>query len=221
MQRVRSERAPEGRPLAACLVGLAALLLANAPEPAAGAAPVAELEGVRIGQAFADVDGRLDLRSSVPFQLNGAEHFILDTRLPLADRPRLDLERRGIRRMELRLRGGRVEWVRVEYAGRDTAMFDDVTADLRERYGDPARVQNAGPMQVGRARGVRLYLWLRIWTWNWEDRTLTVDGKHYGDDKVREQPRRHRYTYTLDAGPPPPTPESMVPIRKLPRGSRR
>ena len=42
-----------------------------------------------------------------------------------------------------------------------------------------------------------LGLWLMIWTWEADGRTLSVEGKHYGVDKVKEQAKSHEYVFTL------------------------
>lgn len=192
------------------------LALAGPAAAAAEGQPPAELEGIRIGEGFSSLDRKLDLRSLVPFRMGEAEQYIVDTRVPLAARPQEYLDGHGIRRLELRLRDGRAEWIRVAYRYRDEVLFDDMAAELTALHGVPDRVQTGGPMQVGRVGGIRLYLWLRIWSWEWDGVRLTVEGKHYGDDKIREKPLRHRYTWTLDAGPEPEEPENLVPIRKLP-----
>jgi hypothetical protein len=204
---------------------LAGILAATPSPPSPGdladGSPPMELEGIRIGESFQSVNSRLNLRAMVPFTMGDATKYIIDTRVILVPRPQAYLSERGIRRIELRLRNDKVEWIRVVYRGRDDLMFDAAGEALLGVHGEPTRVQNGGPMQVGRTKGVRLYLWLRLWTWKWDGVTLGVEGKHYGDDKVQERPKRHRYTYTLDAGPPPELPDNVVPIRQLPTAAVR
>jgi hypothetical protein len=87
--------------------------------------------------------------------------------------------------------------VRVGYAGRAELLFDDMAEELAGRFGEPTSVIQRGPMQVGRAHGIRLYFWLIIWTWEADGRILSVEGKHYGVDKVKEHPESHEYVFTL------------------------
>jgi hypothetical protein len=201
-------------PLAAVAL-VAALAVAGeepVPEPRAtvpdipgpGAPPPDDLIAIRIGEPYDALDGRLDLRTMVPLHEGDAVRYVLDPGMPVTRRARADLATHGVRRLDLRLRGGRVDRVRVEFDGRDAEMFDQVGEELRRRYGEPARVAGRGPMQVGRAHGVRLYYWIRVWTWDWPGRRLVVQGEHYGDDKRLEQPLRHTYTYTLEGGSFPP-----------------
>jgi hypothetical protein len=156
-----------------------------------------ELEGLRLGQAFEELDDRFGLRSLVPFELPPEQRYILEATHPLEDHARTDLLDRSIDRLELTLRDHSLIGIRVAYAGRAEVLFDDMDRQLRARFGEPASMIRRGPMSVGRYHRVRLYLWLSYWTWERPDETLTVEGKHYGVDKVKEGNEDHEYTFTL------------------------
>jgi hypothetical protein len=52
-------------------------------------------------------------------------------------------------------------------------------------------------MQIGRRHGIRLYLWLRVWVWEWADRSLTVEGRYYSVHE-EERPADHEYIFKLE-----------------------
>jgi hypothetical protein len=156
-----------------------------------------ELEGMRPGMGFGALDGRFRLQDLVPMRLGPERRYILEATRPLSGVAEKDLEARGIDRLELVFRDDRLTSVRVGYAGRAELLFDDMAEELTERFGEPSSVIRRGPMQVGRAHGIRLYLWLVIWTWESGERILSVEGKHYGVDKVKEHPESHEYVFTL------------------------
>ena len=155
------------------------------------------LEGVRLGQTRATLDRIFSLSSLVPFHKGTEKRYILDSKMPISDKVRRELDRIGAVRMEFRFRNQRLTSLRIEYGGRREIRFDEMEQKLLAIYGAPSRVQERGPLAVGRAHHVRLYLWFRIWSWEWPDRMLVVEGKHYGDHKLEELPLRHAYTYTL------------------------
>jgi hypothetical protein len=159
--------------------------------------PPDQLEGLHLGDTRSIVDRRFKLGSQVPFHEGEEERYILDTKLLLPNKVRREMENIAAVRMEFRFRHDRLTSVRVEYDAFRETRFDEMEEKLLAIYRTPSRVQERGPMSVGRAHGIRLYMWLRIWSWEWPDRMLVVEGKHYGDDKREEQPLRHAYTYTL------------------------
>jgi hypothetical protein len=181
---------------------------AEAPEVPAEAAAAAEdpapweLEGIRLGQTFKELDQRFHLRSLIPFELPPEQRYILEVTHPLSERARVDLLDRSVDRLELTFRDGRLIGVRVAYAGRAEILFDAMDGELRARFGEPASMVRRGPMSVGRFHRIRLYLWLSIWTWERPDETLSVEGKHYGVDKVKEGDEDHEYTFTLRVSRP-------------------
>ncbi len=156
-----------------------------------------ELEGMQPGMAFAQVNRRFRLGDLVPMLLGSERRYILEATRPLPRVAEEDLEARGIDRVELVFRDERLISVRVGYAGRAELLFDDMAEELTGRFGEPTSVIQRGPMSVGRAHGIRLYLWLIIWTWEADGRILSVEGKHYGVDKVQEHPEGHEYVFTL------------------------
>ena len=156
-----------------------------------------ELEGMRPGMRFHELDRRFRLQDLVPMQLPPERRYVLDATRPLPDPAQEDLEERGIAGLELVFRKDRLVSVRVAYAGRAEVMFDDMARELVTRYGQPSDNTRRGPLQVGRAHGIRLYLWLSIWTWERDGLELQVEGKHYGVDKVRENPESHKYAFML------------------------
>jgi len=161
--------------------------------------PPTELEGVRLGQPLAELEGRLELGTQPNFREGETVRHIFDVQQTISARVREDLMRRNVRRIWLESRRGRVTSVKVEYADRRETTFEEMERDLVARFGPALRSQTSGPMQVGRAKGVRLYLWLRIWTWEAGDRVFSVEGEHYGDDKHVERPTRHTFRYALAA----------------------
>jgi len=177
---------------AACLMLCWALFA-----PALAETPVWELEGVQPGMRFGELDGRYRLKDMVPMVLGPVRRYILEETRPLPRRAAEDLQARGIDRMELVFLDDRLTSVRVGYAGRADLLFDDMAEELTERFGEPTSVIRRGPMSVGRTHGIRLYLWLVIWNWEAGDRILSVEGKHYGVDKVKEHPESHEYVFTL------------------------
>jgi hypothetical protein len=156
-----------------------------------------ELEGMRPGMGFGEMNKRFRLQDLVPLVLGHQRRYILEATRPLPRVADEDLEARGIDRLELVFRDERLISVRVGYAGRAELLFDDMAEELTQRFGEPSSVIQRGPMQVGRAHGIRLYLWLIIWTWEAGERILNVEGKHYGVDKVKEHPESHEYVFTL------------------------
>lgn len=180
--------------LAPCLVLSAELASGEGPSDEGS---VWELEGMRPGMGFGELDRRFLLRDLVPMELGRERRYILEATRPLPRVAEEDLEARGIDRAELVFRDDRLTSVRVGYAGRAELLFDDMAAELTRRFGEPSSVIRRGPMQVGRAHGIRLYLWLTIWTWERGDTILGVEGKHYGVDKVKEHPDGHEYVFTL------------------------
>ena len=179
-------------------------LLAQGEVPAPPPPPVAipealpeELEGVRLGQPLLEIQGRLELSSQPTYREGETARHVFDVQQTISSRLRADLERRKISRLVLESRQGRVTSIRVEYSDRRETTFEEMERDLVARYGPAVRSQTSGPMQVGRAKGVRLYLWLRTWTWEADDRAFTVEGEHYGDDKYVERPTRHTFRYVL------------------------
>ncbi len=166
-------------------------------EPPTDDGRVWELEGMQPGMAFQEVSARFRLQDLVPLVLGHERRYILEATRPLPRVAELDLEARGIDRAELLFLDERLISVRVGYAGRAELLFDDMAKELTGRFGEPTSVIQRGPMQVGRAHGIRLYLWLIIWTWEADGRILSVEGKHYGVDKVKEHPDSHEYVFTL------------------------
>ncbi len=156
-----------------------------------------ELEGMCPGQTFSEIDRRFELRHQVPLQSPSELRYILEATRPLPGSVTKELTGNGIDRLELIFRADRLRSVRVAYAGRDEVLFEEMGAELEAEFGPPAKVVQRGPMSVGRSRGIRLYFWLSIWTWEFADTTLTVEGKHFGVDKVREHPDVHEYVFTL------------------------
>jgi hypothetical protein len=181
-------------------------LLAQEEVPAPAPAPAAvhedlprELEGVRLGQPLLEIQGRLELSTQPAYREGETARHVFDVQQTISSHVREDLERRRISRLVLESRQGRVTSIRVEYSDRRQTTFEEMERDLVARYGDAIRSQTSGPMQVGRAKGIRLYLWLRTWTWEADDRVFTVEGEHYGDDKYVERPTRHTFRYVLAA----------------------
>jgi hypothetical protein len=156
-----------------------------------------ELEGMRPGMSFRELDRRFRLQDLVPMQLPPERRYVLDATRPLPDPAQEELEQRGIAGLELVFREDRLVSVRVAYAGRAEVMFDDMAKELVRTYGSPSGNTRRGPLQVGRAHGIRLYLWLSIWTWERDGLELQVEGKHYGVDKVNENPDTHKYAFML------------------------
>ena len=183
------------RPARRWLVPLLAIGLAGA---APAQAPPTELEGIQLGAGFSTLDRRFELRDLVPFLEGKKRRYILDPDGLLSTDVEAEMERRAIRRMELVFDGNLVARVRAEYSDRQEVRFDEMEKRLEAEFGPPTRIQDTGPMQVGRAHGIRLFLWLRIWTWESDGRSLTIEGEHYGDDKKVEAPDRHTYTFTLE-----------------------
>jgi hypothetical protein len=158
-----------------------------------------ELEGVRLGQPLLELQGRFELGSQPAYREGETARHILDVQQTISSRVRDDLMRRNIRRLALESRQGRVTSIKVEYSDRRETTFAEIEADLTAKFGPALRTQTSGPMQVGRAKGIRLYLWLRTWTWEADDRVFSVEGEHYGDDKYVERPMRHTFRYALEA----------------------
>ena len=156
-----------------------------------------ELEAMQPGMGFAEMNARFRLDDLVPMLLGPERRYILEATRPLPRAVEEDLGARGIDRVELVFRDERLTSVRVGYAGRAELLFDDMAEELTGRFGEPTSVIQRGPMSVGRTHGIRLYLWLIIWTWEAGDRILSVEGKHYGVDKVKEHPKSHEYVFTL------------------------
>ncbi len=180
---------------------LPVLLLLLVPTAAPGAAesrnPSPEglqLEEIYLGQSFADVDRLLDIRSYTPLESDKGKHYTwvpprdphdrITFHDPVAGLPLhlqgnidTDLYRgRSLLKIDLVFRDKRVSEVRASYAS--AALFTRM--DLEERYGEPSSVVAPPPRIVplpGKAgeRG----LFLQIWTWQWDDVTLTVTGEHY------------------------------------------
>ena len=181
------------------VLSVAMLPSAAAPPREPGPVQSWELEGMRPGQTFSELDSRFELRHQVPFLFPPDRRYILEATRPLPGDVGNELKGRAIDRLELVFRADKLRSVRVGYAGRAEVLFEDMAGELEEEFGAPAEVIQRGPMSVGRAHGIRLYLWLSIWTWELADATLTVEGKHYGVDRVKELPNRHEYVFTLVA----------------------
>lgn len=156
-----------------------------------------ELEGMQPGMSFKEMRARFRLQDLVPLLLGHERRYILEVTRPLPRVAKEDLEARGIDRAELLFLDDRLISVRVGYAGRAELLFDDMAEELTGQFGEPTSVIQRGPMSVGRKYGIRLYLWLMIWTWEADGRILSVEGKHYGVDKVQEHPDTHEYVFTL------------------------
>lgn len=176
---------------------LLVLLLLLAPATALGGAesrnPSPEglqLEGIYLGQSYADVDRLLDLRNYTPLTSDKGKsytwvpprdiHGHLDpvAGLPLHLQGQIDTELylgRRLLKIDLVFRKKRVSEVRASYGS--AALFTRM--DLEERYGEPSSVVAPPPrfVQIG---GAKSSLFLQIWTWQWDDVTLTVTGEHYG-----------------------------------------
>ncbi len=176
---------------------LLVLLLFLAPAAAPGAAespnPSPEglqLEEIYLGQSFADVDRRLDLRNYTPLTSDKGMRYtwvpqrdIHDTRLdpvvglPLHPQGQIDADLRLAHRLaqiNLVFRDKRVSEVRTSYAS--AGLFTRMGSDLEERYGKPSSVLAPPSRSVS---GTAYTLFLQIWTWQWDDATLTVTGEHY------------------------------------------
>lgn len=177
---------------------IAPLLLIALAGAASAQAPPDELEGIALGAEFSKLNRRFRLRDLVPLTDGQVRRYILDPRAALATDVRSELDRRALRRLELVFDGESVFRVRAEYSDRQEVRFDEMERRLAASFGPPTRIQDTGPMQVGRNHGIRLFLWIRLWTWEADGRSLTVEGEHYGDDKKEEAPDRHTYTFTLE-----------------------
>lgn len=178
------------------VAGLAFAPAAAAPE---GPGPKGDwrLEGMRPGDTFSEVDSRFQLRHQVPFLLPPDKRYVLEATRLLPGQVVKELTGNGIDRLEVVFRDDKLRSVRVAYAGKDEILFDEMGAELEAEFGPPVEVIRRGPMSVGRTHGIRLYFWLSIWTWEFADTILTVEGKHYGVDKVHEHPEVHEYVFTL------------------------
>lgn len=183
--------------LAFLMHGLAFPLEVASDEAPADIGTAWELEGMRPGMEFVEMDARFRLQDLVPLVLQQERRYILEATRPLPSIAEEDLKARGIDRMELVFDEEQLLSIRVGYAGKAEQLFDDMAQELTGRLGQPTSVIQRGPMNVGRSRGIRLYLWLMIWTWEADGRTLSVEGKHYGVDKVKEQAKSHEYVFTL------------------------
>ena len=114
-----------------------------------------------------------------------------------SDRVRRELDERDIHRLEILFRRDRAVEIRVEYSDRRELLFARMETRLRERFGEPDRIQDSGPLRVGRIAAVKLFLWVRVWRWERDGRVLVVEGEHYGDDPAAEAADRHTYVFAL------------------------
>ena len=204
---------------------LLVLLLLLAPAAALGGAesrnPSPEglqLEGIYLGQSFADVDRLLDLRNYNPLRSDRGARYTwvpprdihdLDTRLdPVAGLPlhlhgQIDAELypgRRLLKIDLVFRKKRVSEVRASYAS--AALFTRMGSDLEQRYGVPSSIVAPPPRFVLVGDGAKYSLFLQIWTWQWDDATLTVTGEHYrvpGNDMRRTGKHRDIFRFHLKA----------------------
>jgi len=178
---------------------LLVLLLLLAPATALGGAesrnPSPEglqLEGIYLGQSFADLDRLLDLRNYTPLTSDKGKsytwvpprdiHGHLDpvAGLPLHLQGQIDAELylgRRLLKVDLVFREKRVSEVRASYAS--AALFTRMGSDLEQRYGVPSSIVAPPPRSVQVGDGAKYSLFLQIWTWQWDDVTLTVTGEHY------------------------------------------
>ncbi len=179
---------------------LLVLLLLLAPAAAPGAAesrnPSPEglqLEEIYLGQSFADVDRRLDLRNYTPLASDKGLRYtwvpprdIHDTRLdpvvglPLHLQGQIDADlylARRLLQINLVFRDKRVSEMRASYAS--AALFIRMGSELEQRYGVPSSVVAPPPRFVQIGDRAKYSLFLQIWTWQWDDATLTVTGEHY------------------------------------------
>ena len=202
---------------------LLVLLLLLAPAAAPGAAenrnPSPEglqLEEIYLGQSFADVDRLLDIRNHTPLTSDKGLRYtwvpprdIHDTRLdpvvglPLHLQGQIDADlylARRLLQINLVFRDKRVSEVRASYAS--AALFIGMGSDLEQRYGVPSSVVAPPPRSVPGTDGERYSLFLQIWTWQWDDATLTVTGEHYrvpGNDMRRTGKHRDIFRFHLKA----------------------
>ena len=190
----------------AFVLSLALQAQGDTPAPPSAPPPVAppqelpaELEGVRLGETLAELAGRFDLRSHPTYREGETVRHTFDVQQTISSGVREDLIRRKIRRVVVESRQGRVTSIQVEYSDRQETTFAEMEHELVARFGPPLRSKASGPLQVGRAKGIRLYLWLQTWTWETGDRVFSVEGEHYGDDKHVERPLRHTFRYGLAA----------------------
>ena len=177
------------------------VLLLLAPAAAPGAAenrnPSPEglqLEEIYLGQSFEDVDRLLDLRNYTPLTSDKGSRYtwvpprdIHDTRLdpvvglPLPLQGQIDADlylARRLLQINLVFRDKRVSEVRASYGS--AGLFTRMGSDLEELYGKPSSVLAPPSRSVsGTLRNTTLFL--QIWTWQWDDATLTVTGEHYRD----------------------------------------
>ncbi len=177
---------------------LLVLLLLLAPAAAPGVAesrnPSPEglqLEEIYLGQSFADVDRLLDIRNYTPLSSDKGLRYtwvpprdIHDTRLdPVAGLPlhlqgQIDADlylARRLLQINLVFRDKRVSEVRASYGS--AGLFTRMGSDLEELYGKPTSV--LAPPSRSVPGMLRTTLFLQIWTWQWDDATLTVTGEHY------------------------------------------
>jgi len=139
-----------------------------------------EMEGIYLGQSFADVDRLLDLQNYTPVTSDDGERYTWHPPRDIHDLDTLDTEgdlALRLRKIELVFRDERVSEVRASYA--TAASFGRLGPDLKRRYGEPSSVLAPPKRSVQGMDGRPYSLFLQIWTWQWDDVTLTVTGEHY------------------------------------------
>jgi hypothetical protein len=164
-------------------VVLSLLVLVASPAAAEGNGPSSErleLEGIYLGQPFADVDRLLDLGNYTPVMAEGAERYTWRPHGNIQDLKALDMnpgQAHRLRSIDLVFHDSQVSEVRVTYAG--AALFARIGPELEERYGQASAIHTPPERSVTGGDGKPYSLSLQIWTWRWADATLMVTGENY------------------------------------------
>ena len=170
------------------LTGLSLQAASAATESEAPAPPPAkfEIEGVSLGQSFDELAYRFDLSDQDLTEKDEGLRYIWRPPIRLTE-PRPAIEGRVLRAIVFLFDEGRLVKVTASYAS--SGSFTRL--GLEELYGEPTSVVAPPRRQTRSHRRQRTGgkgghpVWIQVWTWEWEEATLTVIGEHYTD------PNRH------------------------------
>ena len=168
------------------VLALPAASAALRPDSPAATPPGLEIEGVSLGQSFDELAYRFDLSDQDLTEKDEGFRYIWRPPIRLTE-PRPAIEGRVLRAIVFLFDEGRLVEVTASYAS--SGSFTRL--GLEELYGEPTSVVAPPRRQTRSHRRQRTGgkgghpVWIQVWTWEWEEATLTVIGEHYTDPNRR------------------------------------
>ena len=167
------------------------LQVGSLPEPGGNT-----LEGITLGQQRAELEPPLAMTEMTPRAEGDGLRYTWNAPFRL-DLPRPMAGGSLLRRLEVVFRDDRVAVVRASYGSE--AHLTRIGQGLTERYGEPAEVRAGPAREITGNSGEVLFLWVQLWTWEWEGVRFKVRADHYTETKDPLAPGRYTFNFEIES----------------------